>query len=72
MVFRVGESKEALSSARAAVYMVRGDLIGGDPRMTPLFRHPEKGGEISKRFFGRWWKEALIRVGLRELATGGH
>lgn len=40
--------------------------------MAPLVRHPEKGGEISKRCFRRWWKKALVRAGLEKLATGGH
>lgn len=31
-----------------------GDLVGGNPRVAPLFRHPEKGGEMSTRCFGRW------------------
>lgn len=40
--------------------------------MALLFRHPTKGGELFNRAFGRWWKEPLVRVVLRYLATGVH
>lgn len=71
-VFKVLEHGEELSAGWERIVMVREDLVGGDPRLVPLFRPPETRAEISKRCFGRWSKEALVRVGLGELATGVH
>lgn len=71
-IFRVGEPGKELAPGRAIVDMMRGDRVEVDPRRVLLFRHPKNGGEVSKGCFGRWCKEALVRVGLDDLATGGH
>lgn len=70
--FRVGELEKELSPGMAIIDMVGKDAGVGDLQIVPLFRHPIKGGELSEGAFGRWWKDVLVRVGLGEVATGGH
>ena len=70
----VDANERALSCGTALAHMLLGDPLapGEERELTPLFRDPATGKEISYSWAAALLREALIAVGHAEVAAGPH